>query len=242
MLRAAVMAATPDNPVNIDVFYGWAAEAKVQWVRVLEERSEVVERRDGEAPAKWWRGRHVAILGCGAIGSAVAMMLARAGVARLQLYDNAIVTPGILVRQNFRRALIGYGKASALRVEIQLANPAVEVRAYSRDAKRVFTNDEEMAQLLSADVIIDATAASSVAIALEHHFRNLPKKHPPVLAMVLGHNADVAMLTASGPGSTGMSFDLDRRSKIALANSAKGAELPRGVLADSSVQENSVPA
>ena len=106
-LRDAAMKATDENPIDAEEFYAWAPEAKVEWCRVLEDRPEIVERRDSESPSSWWRGRHVAVLGCGAIGSSVAMMMARAGVGRLQLYDNGIVTPGILVRQNFPRNHIG---------------------------------------------------------------------------------------------------------------------------------------
>ena len=128
-LRDAAMQATPENPTDINEFYAWAADAKVEWCPVLEDRPEIVERRDSQSPSSWWRGRHVAVLGCGAIGSSVAMMLGRAGVRRLQLYDRGIVTPGILVRQNFRRNQIGYTKSSAVKVNVQAANPDVEVSA-----------------------------------------------------------------------------------------------------------------
>jgi integrative and conjugative element protein (TIGR02256 family) len=221
-LRDAAMHATPDNPTDVNEFYGWAADAKVEWCRVLEDRPEIVERRDSRSPSSWWRGRHVAILGCGAIGSAVAMMLGRAGVGRLQLYDYGVVTPGILVRQNFRRNHVGYTKASAVKVSVQAANPDVEITAHHTNLLLFFKDEEKLAELTGADVIIDATASTSVATALEHHFRQGPKKHPPVLSMTLGHNADIGMMTLAADSAPGLSLDLDRRSKIAFANSARG--------------------
>jgi hypothetical protein len=42
--------------------------------------------------------------------------------------------------------------------------------------------------------------------------------------MTLGHNADMGIMNVTGLGSSGSSFDLDRRTKLALTNSAKGAE------------------
>ncbi|XSC42295.1 ThiF family adenylyltransferase [Bradyrhizobium sp. RDT10] len=106
--------------------YAWAAKAKVEWCSVLEDRPEIVTRRDDLTASAWWMGRHVVILGCGAIGSAVAMLLARAGVAKLQLYDKDIVKPGILVRQLFDRYQIGTAKAKATAENVRFANRAVE--------------------------------------------------------------------------------------------------------------------
>jgi integrative and conjugative element protein (TIGR02256 family) len=221
-LRDAAMQATPENPADIKEFYGWAVDAKVEWCRVLEDRSEIVERRDSKSPSSWWRGRHVAVLGCGAIGSSVAMMLGRAAVQRLQLYDHGIVTPGLLVRQNFPRSHIGYAKSNALKVHVQAANPDVEISAHPTNLLVLLNDEEKLAELMGADVIIDATASTSVGAALEHHFRQRPKRHPPILSMTVGHNADFAMMTLATDNAPGLSLDLDRRSKIAFANSVRG--------------------
>ena len=221
-LRDAAMQASPENPTDVNEFYGWAADAKVEWCRVLEDRPEVVERRDLRSPSSWWRGRHIAVLGCGAIGSSVAMMLGRAGVRRLQLYDYGIVTPGILVRQNFRRNHVGYTKDGAVKVSVQAANPDVEISAHHTNLLVLLRDEERLTELMGADVIVDATASTNVAAALEHHFRQRPKKRPPILSMTLGHNADFAMMTLATDSASGLSLDLDRRSKIAFANSANG--------------------
>ncbi len=74
--------------------------------------------------------------------------------------------------------------------------------------------------LLEADVIVDATASWTVALALERCFSKSPKRHPPLLTMTLGHNADLALTTLAAAASGGMSLDVDRRSKIAFANSS----------------------
>ena len=56
-------------------------------------------------------------------------------------------------------------------------------------------DQERLAEIMAANVIIDATASTAVSAALEDHFRNHPKKHPPIVSMSLGHNADFAMMT-----------------------------------------------
>lgn len=221
-LRSAILAATAENPVDIDEFYIWASTAKVEWCRVLEDRPEIVERRDSEAVAAWWRGRHVALLGCGAIGSAIAGMVARAGVAELQLYDHGIVTPGVLVRQNFRRGSLGYLKAYALKADIEKATPRVKLSVNVANLVSVLSDDRQLETIAAADVIIDATASATVAHALELHLGKRPEQRPPVIAMSLGHQADFAMMSLSPKGGPGLGVHVDRRFKIALANAVNG--------------------
>src|SRR5262249_36487087 len=77
-------------------FAAWAETATISWCEVREERPEIVIPRDRGSPLAWWRGRRVTILGCGAIGSIVAMLIARAGATRIRLYDSRLVAPGVL--------------------------------------------------------------------------------------------------------------------------------------------------
>ncbi|TCK19647.1 ThiF family protein [Ancylobacter aquaticus] len=140
-LRAAAIARTDDNPIDEQVFYAWAFEAKVEWCRVLEDRPEIVERRDSVSPAAYWRGKSVTLMGCGAIGSAVAMMLAKAGVAKLRLYDNNVVTPGVLVRQGFDRRQIAYTKSSATKVNVEAAVPGINVIEAHADVAQALTDE-----------------------------------------------------------------------------------------------------
>lgn len=221
-IRQAIMAATDDNPIDIADFYVWAEKAKVEWCSVLEDRPEIVTRRDAESASAWWARRHVVIFGCGAIGSTVAMLLARAGVAKLQLYDKDIVKPGILVRQLFDRYQIGVNKAKATAANVRYANPSIEALQSSADVVRLLEVPERRAEVLTADVIINATASTMVATALEKQFKTWPKTHPPIISMALGHNADQALMTMAVQAVPGITLDIDRRIKIALSNLAQG--------------------
>ncbi|SNT53067.1 JAB domain-containing protein [Tardiphaga sp. OK246] len=221
-MREAIMASTDDNPIDIADFYVWAEKAKIEWCSVLEDRPEIVTRRDAESASAWWAGRHVVIFGCGAIGSAVAMLLARAGVGKLQLYDKDSVKPGILVRQVFDRYQIGANKAEATAENVRFANPAVEALRSGADVVRILEIPERRADVLTADVIINATASTMVATALERQFRTWPKTHPPIISMALGHKADQALMTMAVQAAPGITLDIDRRSKIALSNLAQG--------------------
>lgn len=224
-IREAINASTDDVPMDIADFYAWAEKANIEWCTVLEDRPEIVTRRDAESASAWWAGRHVVVLGCGAIGSAVAMLLARAGVAKLQLYDKDLVKPGILVRQLFDRYQIGANKAKATAENVRFANPSVEAPSSSADIVRLLDVPERRADILAADVIINATASTMVATALERQFRSWPKAHPPIISMVLGHKADQAMMTLAVQTAPGVTLDIDRRSKIALSNLPRGKQV-----------------
>ena len=223
-LRATALTADDNNPVDIQMFDDWTASAVIHWCSVYEERPEIVIFRDSGTPMAWWRGQHVAILGCGAIGSAVAMLLGRAGAAKFQLYDNRLVTPGVLVRQLFDRNQIGQGKARATRFNIQYTNPQIEAEPTHENLVALLRDDAKAEVLFQADVVINATASTQVAAALERRFRAWPKKHPPILSMVVGHRADQGLMTYGVETAAGVTIDLDRRAKLAFANGPNGQD------------------
>ena len=210
------------DDVDIEAFEAWAATASIHWCNVQEERPEIVTFRDSETPLSWWRGRHVAVLGCGAIGSTVAMLLSRAGVTKLQLYDNRLVTPGVLVRQIFDRKQIGHFKAAATRFNVRYTNPALEAVAHHENLVSILRDTEKTQPLLDVDVIINATASITVGTALERRFRDWPKQHPPLVSMAIGHRADAGLATLSLASAPGVTIDLDRRAKLAFANAPNG--------------------
>jgi integrative and conjugative element protein (TIGR02256 family) len=226
-LRNAVLAATEGNPVDEHLFQEWTERASIDWCSVLEDRPEIIIQRDTGTPAQFWRGRHVAIIGCGAIGSTIAMFLTRAGVMKLQLYDNdrAVVKPGLLVRQIFDRYQIGLGKAYATRNNVRYIDPKIDVVAHQKNILSVLRDTDMLCALFEADVIINATASIRVASALEYQLRDWPKKHPPILSMIIGHQANAALMTLAQDNHAGVTQDLNRRLKLELANSPNGNHL-----------------
>jgi adenylyltransferase/sulfurtransferase len=98
----------------------------------------------------------VVIVGCGATGSAVASLLARAGVGRLRIIDRDFVEPSNLQRQNLfdeEDAAQFTPKAIAAQRKISLFNSEVGVEAFVSDLTPA--NAEEM--LSGFDLILDAT-------------------------------------------------------------------------------------
>jgi adenylyltransferase/sulfurtransferase len=98
----------------------------------------------------------VVIVGCGATGSAVAALLARAGVGRLRIVDRDFVEPSNLQRQNLfdeQDAAQFTPKAIAAQRKISLFNSDIAVEAFVSDL-----TPANAADLLNGfDLILDAT-------------------------------------------------------------------------------------
>ncbi len=98
----------------------------------------------------------VAVIGCGALGTAVAELLARAGVGRLKLVDRDIVEISNLHRQllyDERHAIQGAPKALACAEKISEINSEVEVEPVVADVSH-----RNVLNLISdVDLVIDGT-------------------------------------------------------------------------------------
>ena len=140
-----------------EILFAWRNETRVRWCHVIENRPEIISRRDEGTPMDWFRGKRVVLWGCGAIGGLIAEHLARAGVSQLTLYDWGRVTPGVLVRQNFSALDINETKAAALAARLQSIAPHVQVTTRFEDiVSQTLARAEWDADV---DLIIDATAS-----------------------------------------------------------------------------------
>lgn len=100
--------------------------------------------------------RHVLIVGAGALGSAVAETLVRAGVGRITIADRDYVEWSNLQRQQLfteQDAEDRLPKAEAARMRLQSINSEVQIESHIMDVRA-----EELADLAkSCDLIMDAT-------------------------------------------------------------------------------------
>ena len=116
----------------------------------------------------------VLIVGCGGLGSMVALFLAGAGVGNLTLVDADSVELSNLHRQlAFRESDIGQPKAQALENQLLALNSEIKVTS----ALRRFGDDAESdAELLrDVDIVIDATDNLASRHAIERLTRNVRK-------------------------------------------------------------------
>ncbi len=97
---------------------------------------------------------HVAILGCGALGSVSAILLCRAGIGQLTLIDRDIVEPSNLQRQLlFNEADIGRAKVTASAESLKRIRP--DLKLSTAEEHLDHRNAETL--LAEADLIIDGS-------------------------------------------------------------------------------------
>lgn len=116
-----------------------------------------------EACARLARAR-VGVFGLGGVGAAALEALARAGVGHLRIVDHDVVNPTNLNRQFLAlRSTLGIPKVEVARARILDINPACEV-----DARRVFINNDTVAELLEGglDLVLDAIDSVNAKVAL----------------------------------------------------------------------------
>ena len=123
---------------------------------------------------------HVAVIGCGGLGSNVASMLVRCGVGELSLIDFDVVEESNLNRQMFFRDQLGMPKTEALRDTLLRINPGVALRLH----QECVTAENLIALVGGADVVIEAAdRAEAKAMIANTALTDLP---------------DVPLVSASG--------------------------------------------
>lgn len=208
-LRAMVRSKGEDGAAR-DELAKWMVNAGVRWCDVLEDRPEIVNRRDGRTLLAALSGKRVLLLGCGALGSAVAEMVLRCGAAKLHLVDCGIVKPGILVRQRYADSDIGSEKAYALQAHLQAIGLQCVLTA---DRNNLANQALSRFDLQEWDLVIDATASASVTRRIEEELKthSLPI---PMLSMSVSAEAENGSVLVKMPQYRGGPHHIARQAKL----------------------------
>ncbi|WP_089653066.1 MoeB/ThiF family adenylyltransferase [Halobacillus aidingensis] len=145
----------------------------------------------GEQGQKRIEKGHVMIFGCGALGTASAETLARAGVGKLTIIDRDYVEGSNLQRQQLfseSDAIQEMPKAIAAKKRLSEINSDILIDSHVMDA----TGDELIPLLKDVDVVIDATDNFDVRLMMNDLF----------------HKLSIPWIFGSCVGSTGMSFTI----------------------------------
>lgn len=133
--------------------------------------------------------KKVLLVGCGAIGSFVALELARAGVGKLTLADFDVVEPGNSVRWALGRQAWGLRKTTALHDFLYRNYPTTNVVQLSAHIGAATTDLSEVEEgganplvqlreeIGDADVIVDASASTECQQALAFNSRDLGRPY-----------------------------------------------------------------
>lgn len=115
--------------VAVSRFFG---SEKTEACRVERVDHAWIHSRGGEARHIGLQGKTVAILGCGSLGSGVAMLLSKSGVGSLVLVDGEALSWDNIGRHILGAAAVGQNKAEAVAAEIQRQLPSVSARGIAK--------------------------------------------------------------------------------------------------------------
>lgn len=136
-------------------------------VRARVERVDAawVHGRDRDRRLPRLRTARIVVIGCGSLGGAVAMQLARAGVSRLSLIDPDRLSWANIGRHELGAMSVGFSKAEQLACLIRRQLPHIE------SVEDHFARWEEVERdnpnvLAGADLIVSTTGAGGAELAL----------------------------------------------------------------------------
>ena len=107
----------------------------------------------------------IAILGCGSLGSKVAVSLARSGARKFVLVDADVLKFENLVRNDLDGLQVGASKASVVAERMQRVAPDIEatVRDFMLGGQEPGSQDDaRVREIANADIIVDATGDHEV--------------------------------------------------------------------------------
>jgi integrative and conjugative element protein (TIGR02256 family) len=182
-----------------DLIYSIFELTPIKWCRVMEDRSEIVLRRDIGSPVSWFAGKRVLILGCGALGSWAAEFVARANPSLIHLVDNSQVKPGLIARQNYTLEDIGSCKAEALAKRLRSLTSSGTIQDFNREAHRFLIEKPE--QLNNYDVVLDCTASNIFQMKIERDWNVFKQCTPPIISVVIDAKAHSCLCVTLCPNS-----------------------------------------
>lgn len=200
-LRAAVRRVSAARITEEDL----PNDTMVEWCSVSDERPGFVMRRDARRPVSHLDGASVELWGCGGLGSWLGEFLVRAGVGKLVVRDRGRVAGGLLVRQNYTDADVGWPKALAL----------AERLAALSDGTEVVPSPEPISDLVAAgglpecDLLIDATVSNTVLEILGLVWQGQGPR--PLVARVATDSASATLghVVVSSRGSSATPTEID---------------------------------
>ncbi len=110
------------------------------------------------------KDRSVVVLGCGALGAAIAELLVRGGIERIVVIDHEVLEAGNLVRHTLQVDDIGWPKAMALADRLNQISPNATAIGVFAGFPNV--EDDVADAIRSAGLIIDTTGDDAVADAM----------------------------------------------------------------------------
>lgn len=214
-----------------DVMRGFRHMSKVPPTRIINsyakrpvERCKVarvdgawVHGRDHASSYAVVKNRKVAIVGCGAIGAAVAQLLAQAGVGEQIFVDSDSLTTANVSRHPLGMSYVGLNKASALQEHLRREFPHL---TFEHAFRRRFEwlSSKELDLLASVDLIISAGIDFDGEATLDHWRRSVARPPAHLCTWAEAYAAAGHAVVLYGKASVREGFDDEERPTFRLTD------------------------
>jgi len=174
---------------------GTTLRARGRALEFAPSDTAVLQRRAGAEAARL-SGYGVLILGAGAVGSHVAVLLAGCGMGELTLVDNERLRPGNVVRHAAPASAVGLHKVTAVADVIAEHAPWTKVREVTDS----LWGPQRLRELIrDHDLVVDATGSASFADQLS---RLATEEDETLVTATLYRRGAVARVCRQAPGDT----------------------------------------
>lgn len=138
--------------------------------------------------------KKILLLGCGALGSALAETMVRGGVKTLKLWDGDRVEVGNMCRSSYTLDYCGYNKSQALAMQLESISPFVKVIDVRYDFYgniNYYNQENFIDQIKSNDIIIDCTGSNELL-----HFLSYACADKQLISLcITNHAKDLLLLS-----------------------------------------------
>ncbi|RWJ00051.1 ThiF family adenylyltransferase [Mesorhizobium sp.] len=163
------------TPVLTARYYGGA---RVTRATVTRADPLWIHGRGEDVAAQGLRGKTVAIIGCGSVGTPVAIALAQAGVGKIVLVDPDVMKWPNVGRHPLGASAVGKMKAKALAEKLRIDFPHMTVDHHTTDLETVLRTQPE---LLRDSTLVIAATGSWAAESMLDTWHAAIGRCPPIL-------------------------------------------------------------
>jgi hypothetical protein len=205
------------SKVPLDRIVNTYAKRPVERCKVSRVDGSWIHGRDHSSSYAEIKGRKIAIVGCGAIGSTLSRLLTQAGVGETILVDGDTLSPANISRHALGIEYLGFNKADALQNVLRKQFPHLTFEhAFPKRFEQLSSKDRD--HLASVDIIIAAGIDFDGEAALDTWRRSLPRPPAYISTWVEAYAIAGHAVLLYGHKSILEGFETDERPKFRLTD------------------------
>ena len=146
------------SPSDVSCYFAYEGEIRPLKVVLIDPANSIYERNAGLTETSVLKNKAVTIVGCGSLGSTLAMSLARAGVGTFFIFDCDRLSPVNIARHQAGLRDLGREKTAVLRDLIHGTNPYIDVDTCALDIVKTEAGYEAFCEAAArSDLLICTT-------------------------------------------------------------------------------------